>query len=133
MAYNFYPTMYQQQYQQNQGGFVSVRSIEEAFNYPIAPGNSIMFKVENTPYVCTKTKGFSPLDQPVFERYRLVKEDVPQKPPETPSEAFDAKTEINTIWDEIKALKAAIEVIKHDQSADAVTAKKLHEQSESDA
>ena len=61
-------------------GFVSVRSVQEAFNYPVAPGNSILFKDENAPFIYTKTKGFSQLEEPVFERYRLVKEEPEQKP-----------------------------------------------------
>ena len=94
MAYNFFPQGYQQYgypYQQaipqtyqaqqssqpqiQNGGFVSVRNIEEAFNWPVAPGNSITFKDENSPYIYTKTKGFSQLEAPIFERFRLVKEE----------------------------------------------------------
>ena len=125
MAYNYNPYFMQYQPNQNQiqnGGFVSVRSIEEAFNWPIAPGNSITFKDENQPFVYTKTKGFSPLEQPVFERYRLVKvEDAPQRPPETPQEAFDVKSEINNLWSEIKALKGVLRTQEgdhNDKSAD---------------
>ena len=67
---------YQQSQQQIQnGGFVSVHNENEARNYPIAPGNSVTFKDENAPYVYTKTQGFSQLDRPVFEKYRLVKEE----------------------------------------------------------
>ena len=84
MTYNMYQTYpypYQQQYpmqqqvQQSQiqnSGFVSARSIEEAYNWPVAPGNSVTFKIENAPYVCTKTKGVSPFDQPVFEKYNTI-------------------------------------------------------------
>ena len=56
------------------GGFVSVRTEQEARNYPVAPGTSVTFKDENAPYCYTKTKGFSQLEEPVFEKYRLVKE-----------------------------------------------------------
>ena len=111
MAYNnFYPMYPYQQYQQPQGSsFVSVRSIEEAYNYPVAPGNSITFKDENAPFVYTKTKGFSPLEQPVFEKYRLVKEDdMPQKAPEKPQEAVNYDEQIKLLWDEVNALKGQI-------------------------
>ena len=131
MAFNqFYPQGYQpytgynpyQQYQQgfqqtqqqnNQiqnGGFVSVRNIEEAYNYPVAPGNSITFKDENAPYVYTKTKGFSQLDQPVFEKYRLVKEE--EMPPEStqkPVEAPNCEEQIKLLWDEVNALKSRLD------------------------
>lgn len=91
MPYPFfqnYPTynpMLQQQFQNLQqqppqiqnGGLVSAPSIEFAQNYSVAPGTSVMFKIESQPYICTKTLGFSQLDQPVFEIYRLIKEDIP--------------------------------------------------------
>ncbi len=127
MAYNYYPGFqypYTQPYQaqpvqgqsmqiQN-GGFVSVRSMEEAYNYPIAPGNSITFKDENSPYVYTKTKGFSPLEQPIFEKYRLVKEEdgvqMAQNTSKMPQDAFDAQEQIKALWDEVKALKRQINV-----------------------
>ena len=128
MAYNYFPGYqypytqpYQGQTMQNQtmqiqnGGFVSVRSMEEAYNYPVAPGNSITFKDENSPYVYTKTKGFSPLEQPIFERYRLVKEEdgaqVAQNTPKTPQDAFDAESQIKSLWDEVEALKRQINVV----------------------
>lgn len=65
----------QQPPQIQNGGFVMVKDINEAMNYQIAPGNSVTFKVESQPYICTKTLGFSQLDQPIFEVFRLVKED----------------------------------------------------------
>lgn len=68
----------QQQPQIQNGGFVSVRSKQEALMWPIAPGSSITFKDETAPYVYTKTMGFSQLDRPQFETYRLIKEDEPE-------------------------------------------------------
>lgn len=83
--YGYYPQQnYMAQAQQPQiqtqpqiqnGGLISVRNEMEARNYPIASGTSITFKDENSPYVYTKTMGFSQLDRPTFEKFRLVKED----------------------------------------------------------
>ena len=78
-----YNQLYLQQPQQNvqqtpqiqNGGFVFVKDINEARNYAVAPGNSVTFKIESQPYICTKTLGFSQLDQPIFEVFKLVKED----------------------------------------------------------
>lgn len=81
-------------------GFVNVRSEEEARNYPIAYGNSVTFKNETAPYVYTKTMGFSQLDRPVFEKYKLVKEETEEKPVED-----DIRKEIEDIWKEINLLK----------------------------
>lgn len=126
MAYNNgYPMGYQPYYQQNyaqqmapqqnqlqiqNGGFVPVPSEDVARNYPVAPGNSVTFKNENAPYVYTKTMGFSQLDRPIFEKYKLVREDdVP--PVEAPKQVHgnepidEIRKEIDSIWDEINALK----------------------------
>jgi hypothetical protein len=123
MAYNFgypYPNYGQQQMQQLQpqqqqiqnGGFVTVRSEQEARNYPVGYGTSITFRDENAPYIYCKTMGFSQLDQPIFEKYKLVKENA-QDPvseyKEFDNSAFDSiKGEIGNIWKEIDALKKEI-------------------------
>lgn len=107
--YPYYP--YQQQYQQIQqqpmqiqnGGLVSVRGIEEARNYPVAPGNSVTFKDETSPYVYTKTQGFSQLDRPVFEKYRLVKEEDVSIPVEKPEYAL--KTDITSLKAEMEEIR----------------------------
>ena len=89
------------------GGFIPVPSEEVARNYPVAPGNSVTFKNENAPYVYTKTMGFSQLDRPIFEKYKLVREEDP--PVQTPAKQdFDWKGEIDKIWSEIDVLKKQI-------------------------
>lgn len=139
MAYNsYYPVTYQpnfyaggnpyyaQSYQQTQAqngqqiqqtGFVSVQSEAEARSYPVALGNSITFKDENAPYCYVKTMGFSQLDRPTFEKYRLVKEDsalAEQNGAETALAKDDKdigyalKTDLSAIWGEIDTLKEKI-------------------------
>lgn len=129
MAYNYpnyvNPYMYQQQQsyqmpiqQQQQipqiqnGGFVSVRNEAEARSYPVAPGNSITFKDETSPYVYTKTMGFSQLDRPIFEKYKLVKEEDSEDTraiitDEVIDNAVQKKLEgqISQLWKEVNALK----------------------------
>lgn len=117
---NIQPSFQQsQQPQQIQnGGFVSVHNENEARNYPIAPGNSVTFKDENAPYVYTKTQGFSQLDRPVFEKYRLVKEEeyqpqqVVQNAPTSEEKTerannidYALKSDLRALWDEIEVLK----------------------------
>lgn len=76
---NYQPSQIQQPAQQIQnGGFIPVPSEDVARNYPVAPGNSVTFKNENAPYVYTKTMGFSQLDRPIFEKYKLVREEDPE-------------------------------------------------------
>ena len=132
MAYPYYTATYnpgfnpyiQQQMQQPQnqqiqnGGLISVRSEEEARNYPVAPGNSVTFKNESAPFVYTKTMGFSQLDRPVFERFRLVKEDAENAPKtddkkqEIDLSAYALKTDLAAILGEIDAIKATVEAMK---------------------
>ena len=136
MAFNYFQNPYQiynpyqqiqpsfQQQQNTQpmqiqnGGFVSVHNEAEARNYPIAPGNSVTFKDENAPYVYTKTQGFSQLDRPIFEKYRLVKEEDMQNAQDAPisdetsSRVSDTdyaqKSEIAALWGKIEALEERI-------------------------
>lgn len=111
----------QQQMQQptiQQSGFVLVPSEQEARNYPVAPGNSITFKDENAPYCYVKTMGFNQLDRPTFERYRLVKEDMPTEGTESATTAqtqqkkvtvdYALKADLEAVWTEIDALKEKI-------------------------
>lgn len=145
---NYNPMYYQQQLQNMQqmnnsqqniqsspqiqnGGFVMVKDINEAMNYPVAPGNSVTFKNENLPYIYTKTLGFSQLDNPIFEKFRLVKEvdeqieevvdttenNVPFVEYVTKKEADGLRTEINVLKEEINFLKEYIEDSKEVVSA----------------
>lgn len=122
---NYYPNQFQQQPMQQQvpqqqpqtspqiqnGGFIPVSSEEVARNYPVAPGNSVTFKNENAPYVYTKTMGFSQLDRPIFERYKLIREEdeVQEAPKQEPkvevTEIDKLRREIDDIWNEIDVLK----------------------------
>lgn len=139
--YQQYQQSYPQQYQQNNqqmvgaqmslpqqqpqfGGFVSVRNEIEARNYPVAPGNSVMFRDETGPYIYSKSMGYSQLDTPKFDKYRLVKEEdtsVNVSEPHTDSleskmdnlptyalkSEFDALNElVNTLVEDVDLLKS---------------------------
>lgn len=121
MAYNYYPNYYQQmplqqpqmpqnQSQQMQSGFVSVRNEAEARNYPVAYGNSVTMKDENSPYIYTKTMGFSQLDRPIFDKYKLVKEETEEQHQETVSKSEELEKiqgDIKALWNEINEMKAS--------------------------
>lgn len=104
------------------GGFISVRSAQEAFNYPVALGNSVTFKDETAPYIYVKTRGFSQLEEPVFEQFQLVKVNASQKPAETPIQAIETqgdktieyalKSDTAALWNEIEALKKRLSELK---------------------
>lgn len=127
--YQLYPAAYQQsiannnisqnhqvpQMQIQNGGLVSVHNEAEARNYPIAIGTSITFKDENAPYVYTKTMGFSQLESPRFDKYRLVKEDTSEQAQTPINESDTAQVDISTVkglQTKIEALEGEIEDIK---------------------
>jgi hypothetical protein len=90
------------------GGFISIPNENMVATYPVAPGNCVTFKVEGQPIVLEKSMGFSQLESPKIERYRLVKEDyveeTSQNEPKT-NELEEIKSDIERLWDEIDALK----------------------------
>lgn len=139
MPYNPYPNYqypvypnYQQQMANNQGnavpqnvqapqlqiqngGFVSVHNETEARNYPIAIGTSIIFKDENAPYLYTKTMGFSQLESPKFEKYRLDKEEPTEQLQTGQNEVKEAPAchcNYEKVEAKIAALESEIEAIK---------------------
>ena len=124
----------QQQAPMQSNGFIPVRSEAEARNYPVAYGLSVTFKDENAPFVYTKTMGFSQLDTPRFEKYRLVKEDA-----DLPKTATESSNVINLSADELNskfgAIWTEIDAIKRDLYSKPTTApsKKKKEVSEDDA
>ena len=120
MAYPYYPPYQPMTYnyrpqQIQQSGFIPVQSEAEARAYPVAPGNSITFKDESRPYCYVKTMGFNQLDRPVFERYKLVKEEEAVESPVSVSAAgasaespYALKSDMEALRREFDAFKANI-------------------------
>ena len=129
--YNPYQQFMQFQQPQQQPQIIRVQSEQEARQYPVSPGNSVTFIDENAPYCYSKSMGFSQLEPPVFEKYRLVKEDansvqnVAELP--LPAQGIDLSLyALKTDTDELKALygdlKAMIESMKKPAKKKEVTA-----------
>lgn len=135
MAYgSYFPTGYQpyqmpqiqQQPQQIQnGGYMTVRSEDEARNYPIALGNSMTFFNEREPYCYKKTMGFSPLDRPTFERYRIIKEESPdiQEIPNTQTNTHkdDKSLNISKIQNDMNILSERIDRLEKRYESELLT------------
>lgn len=115
MAYNNgfpinYP-FYQQpmQYQPPaQNSIMRVRDENEARMYCVAPGNSMTFVDEDAKYLFTKTVNMGQFDRPIFEKYRLVKEDA------MPAETAQEDAPRYALADDLDALKAELESVKGD-------------------
>lgn len=113
--YNAYQNQMLQQNQQNSmsGNLINVHNEDEARNYPVAPGNSVTFKDENQPYIYTKTMGFSQLDRPVFERYKLIKEELPVQSIATPVEnKYALKDDLTNLVNKVMDLQEEIFALK---------------------
>ena len=106
MNYPFYPYQNQQVQlpPQMQSGFVTVPTEQDALRYPIAPGNSITFKIESQPVMIEKTMGFSQLDSPKIKRFKLVEENVETMP--APEVEYALKSDLLKLAEEVEALKA---------------------------
>lgn len=92
----YQPIQYQQQYTPT---IMTLQSEEEALKYPIAPGNSIMFKIENQPLIIEKSMGLSQLDSPMIKYIDLVPRTTEQKPD------YALKEDLEQIREDIKALQ----------------------------
>lgn len=126
MAYSpYFPQSYQQyipqQIQQPQqiqnSGFIPVPNEDFARSYPVAAGNSVTFKDENAPYVYTKTMGFSQLDRPIFEKYKLVRENADETPKEAVLEPNTLKDDMDTVKGEMDGVKGEIDAVRDDIKA----------------
>ena len=109
----YYPQQQQQQQPQRQempqSGLIRVPGEQQAREWPVAPGNSLTFKDDSAPYIYVKTMGMSSFDPPVFEKYRLIKE-------EDPSEQDDIaalKNELNEIRNSGQLLRNEVEEMKN--------------------
>lgn len=112
----------EQNNQMMQTSFVGVQNEQEARCYPVALGNSVMFRDESAPYIYAKTMGKSALDMPIFEKYRLVKEEAVIVAPQSPESGankkevdlsvYALKTEIEPILTLISDMKKELTLLK---------------------
>lgn len=99
-------------------GLISIPSEADARNYPVGYGQSVSFRDENAPYLYTKTMGFSQLEPPKFEKYKLIKEsaDSPDKPLENNQTdklpSYAEKSDIEDVRAEIRGLKDEVAKLK---------------------
>ena len=91
------PQMIPQQASQQQNGVTQVRAKEEAQYYPVAPGNSMVFRKEDGSSMYIKTMGYSTVEPPIFEEYARVITEHENK--------LKYEDEISKLWGEINALK----------------------------
>lgn len=135
---NYFPQFYQPMQNPNMmqnmpqaqntqtNGIISAPNEEFARNYPVAYGNSVTFRDESLPYIYTKTMGFSQMDRPTFDKYKLVKEGVEEVAPTPVLEPKDYDEDIAKLKSDIEILKTENENLKTELEdlSDALTALK---------
>ena len=117
------PFQYQNPYQANVNNpttpiqdnmIVSVQSEQDARNYLVAYGHSIIFKDENKPLVFYTKTAISQFEPPVFKIYDLVErtQETPVNAPENVKpmdlSTFVTKDEFGALQKELQALKQAL-------------------------
>lgn len=116
-----FPQNFQQTQQIQNGGFLPVRSRQEAMGYPVAPGTSVTFKDESAPYIYTKTKGFNQFDEPVFDVYKLTKEDnMSVSPSEAHTDVLNSNAENlpqYALKDDLEALQKLVDALQNEIEA----------------
>ena len=95
------------------GGYVSVRSEDEARMYPVAPGNSVTFINELAPFIYKKTMGFSQFDKPIFEIFEVIPKKLPtsENSTEPIKVTYAEKSDIETLQATIEVLKSNIDTL----------------------
>ena len=116
MAYNPYYNQFMQypqyqQPQQQQSALIHVQSEQQAREWSVSPGSSLMFIDDNAPYIYTKTAGNSQLEPCVFKIFQ-VSEIGGQNTPKTPTEDKSISIPDYVTRSEYEAITAQIDDIR---------------------
>ena len=76
--FGYYPGYNYPAYQPQQSNLLHVQSEQQAREWTVALGTSVMFIDDNSPYIYTKTAGSSQLEPAVFKRFRISEDNAPQ-------------------------------------------------------
>lgn len=121
----------QAQPQIQNGGFVCVPTIEDAKNYPVAPGNVVTFKIEGMRVLAEKSLGWSQFATPEFRLYKLVEEDVPEEST-APLPEYALKSDLDEINDYLADLQEQVDALKNPPKP-KVPRKRIKEEDENES
>ena len=108
-----------------QNGVVCVKSIAEVESWNVAPGNNQLFYIETTPpLMASKSKGFSPIENPVTKYYDLTERtgmfasQNAQEPEKHPEQEFARqqteyaqKSDVVKLQRDMEALRVAVKTL----------------------
>ena len=81
-----------------------VRDENEAFSYPVAPGNTMFFIDDNAQFIYSKTMDASQLDRPRFVKFSRVPDPIPEEKPTVDLSVLATKEDLNALREEVKKL-----------------------------
>lgn len=85
---------------------VVVKSEQNVVDFPVAPGTSTIFKIENQPLLFIKTMGISQFDSPTIEKWIKDEKDAKEEIPVTNSqEISELRSDIDIIKEELSDLR----------------------------
>lgn len=98
----------------NSYNYIFTRDRSEAEGWPIAPGNTLVFKDQNGAYFYTKSLGFGPNEKPIFISYKredfvepVQSEQVEQNSFKEQFDKYKSSTDL-----EISSLKTSLDEIR---------------------
>ena len=106
-------------------GFIVVESEDVIFKYPVAPGNCVSFKIANKPVIIEKSMSHSQFDAPHYERFKLIKEDMPENTPKEENKGVyeEIKEDITAIYEQLDRLKEGLASVRKQLKPSEPTAK----------
>ena len=129
MAYNPYYNQFMQypqyqQPQQQQSALIHVQSEQQAREWSVSPGCSLMFIDDNAPYIYTKTAGNSQLEPCVFKIFQ-VSEITSKTAPKTSAEAesiviadYVTRAEYEEVMAQLDDIRKQVKELTENESAE---------------
>lgn len=109
--FGYYPGYNYPAYQPQQSNLIHVQSEQQAREWTVALGTSVMFIDDNSPYIYTKTAGSSQLEPAVFKRFRISEDNAPQSAQIAPQGGSNGEPDYVTKA-EFEPFKAIVERIE---------------------
>ena len=123
----FYPSYqpYYQPYQQpqQQSSLIHVQTEQQAREWSVAPGCSVMFIDDNAPYIYTKSAGSSQLEPSIFKKFKVseIGQEAPQNQAPAPGGVdipeYVERAEFEAFLSEFEAIKSIVKELTADESA----------------
>lgn len=125
MPYNPYYQYYQyQQPQQQQSALLHVQSEQQAREWSVSPGSSMMFIDDNAPYIYTKTAGNSQLEPCVFKIFKVseIGQETPRNQAPAPGGVdipeYVQRAEFEAFLSEFESIKEKVKELSANESAE---------------